>query len=282
MGTKKPTKSSPRVSKKQPIINSHRRLKKWLLGTAGVMAVLIVGTIVAFHASPWPGSMLIRYLFDKGGLQTAEKLDKYVPSGIVSTLNQQYRPGDKDAQLDVYYPASVAKTQSALPTVVWVHGGAWVSGNKSSVANYLKILSSYGYTTVSINYSIAPEKHYPLPVIQTNAALRYLNSNATRLHIDSSKFMLAGDSAGSQIAAQVGTIITNPDYAKKMNMTAPLQPTRLKAMLLNCGAYDLDLVQKDKASRSFVDTVLWAYTGKKTLRRRTQSQAGLSRSICQL
>lgn len=237
----------------------HGKLARAVIG----LVVVVIAACVAFQASPWPSSLLIRYAFDKEGRKTAQEMQQYVPAGVASVTNVQYRSNDPDAYLDAYYPASAVTSKQQLPTIVWVHGGGWVSGSKENVANYAKILASHGYTTVAIDYSIAPEAHYPLPVIQTNAALRYLQANAVRLHIDSSRFILAGDSAGSQIAAQTATIITNPAYARQMNMTAPIAPGQLRGMLLNCGAYDIGLTQNDKAARSFVHTVLWAYSGQK-------------------
>ncbi|HXE09929.1 MAG TPA: alpha/beta hydrolase [Verrucomicrobiae bacterium] len=238
--------------------HGHKRLKRLAIA----LVVLVIAGWLSFRVSPWPGSLFIRYAFDKGGRKTAQKLEKYVPDGVSSVTNLQYRPGDKDAYLDAYYPSNTASNQR-LPTIVWVHGGAWVSGSKETVANYVKILASHGYTVVAIDYSIAPEKHYPLPVVQTDAALRYVQANAARLHIDPSRFILAGDSAGSQIAAQVATIITNPAYARQMGMASPMASQQLKGMLLNCGAYDIALTQKTKAARDFVHTVLWAYSGHK-------------------
>jgi acetyl esterase/lipase len=59
--------------------------------------------------------------------------------------------------------------------------------------------------------------------------LAYLNGNADRLHMDQSKIFLAGDSAGSQIAAQVANIISSPAYATTMGMAAPLDRSRWPA-----------------------------------------------------
>lgn len=232
----------------------------------GILVGLIVAVLILFivsRFSPWPGAMFIRYEFNKGGEKTSQALEKYVPPNITAVRDQQYRANDKDAYLDVFYPEG---TQEALPTVVWVHGGAWISGNKSDVENYLKILSEQGYTTVSVNYSIAPEHRYPTPIYQLNDALTYVQENAERLRIDPERIVLAGDSAGSQIAAQMATIITSPSYAKDMGVQPTLAAEQLRGTLLNCGAYDLDLPKYDGADGWFLRTVLWAYSGSKDFR----------------
>jgi acetyl esterase len=258
----KPTKKATKKSTPKPsnIWERHAWLWKVPVGTLGSLTALILVVYLISLVSPWPSAMLIRYEFNKGGVKTSEALKKYVPPDISQVQNQQYRENDKDARLDVFYPDD---TKSALPTVVWVHGGAWISGDKDNIDNYAQILAEQGYTVVSVGYSIAPEHKYPLPVYQVNDALSYLQQHAERLHIDTSRIVLAGDSAGSQIAAQVATLTTNESYAQEMGITPSLDPKNLRALLLNCGAYDLNLPKYAGTDGWFLRTVLWAYSGKK-------------------
>ena len=238
----------------------HRRLCKWLIGIFGTVLVLLVAAYIAFQISPWPNALLIRHEFDKTGIEVSNALEKHVPAGVTAVENQQYRQDDKDGFLDVYYPE---KTSTPLPVVVWVHGGAWVSGDKDEIDNYLKIVASRGYTVVGVDYTIAPERQYPFPIMQLNEALSYLQQNADRLRIDSSKIVLAGDSAGSQIAAQMANIIKSPSYAREMDINPWVSPANLKGVLLNCGAYDLALPDYNGPFGGFLHTVLWAYSGNK-------------------
>ena len=237
----------------------HPRRTKWVIGILGGSIALIIAIYVAFQISPWPGSLFIRYEFTQGGTKTAAAMQKHVPSGITEISEQQYTHGDKDAYLDVFYPSN---STGPLPTVVWVHGGAWVSGDKDEVDPYAKIVASYGYTVVTVNYSIAPEKTYPTPIFQVNDALEYIQLHADRLRANPERIALAGDSAGSQIVAQMATIITSPSYATEMNITPALAAKNLKATVLNCGAYDLNLPNYQGTDGWFLHTVLWAYSGK--------------------
>lgn len=246
----------------------HRfKFKTWqkvLLWIAGSIIGLVVAVYIAFQVSPWPSALLIRWAFDQNAKERVAALQKYIPTDVSEQLNQQYRAGDRDAYLDVYYP-SAAGANDKLPTIVWVHGGGWISGDKKDVAPYLKILASKGYTVIGINYSIAPEKQYPTPVIQTNEALDYIQNQATAFHVDTNQIFLAGDSAGSHIAAQIAAITTNPQYAEVMKQQPALRAEQLAGMLLNCGAYDLALVnaQGDTEGAKLLRTFLWAYSGDK-------------------
>lgn len=192
-----------------------------------------------------------------------DNLKKHVPAGISEILNQQYKAGDKDAMLDIYFPSSIANTQKLLPVIVWIHGGGWISGNKGLIANYCKILAAQGYAVVSIDYSIAPEKSYPVPVRQANAALGWLKQNANRFHINPAHFVLAGDSGGAHIASQTANIITDSSYAKLLDISPSLHHTQLSGLLLYCGTYDTQNIDRGGSSGDFLKTVLWAYSGKK-------------------
>jgi acetyl esterase/lipase len=166
---------------------------------------------------------------------------------------QEYQPG---VFLDVYHPA---QGTSALPTIVWFHGGGFFAGDRAHVANYLKILAARGYTTVAVGYSLAPGSHYPTPLRQGNAALEYLVRHAERLRVDPRRFLLAGDSAGAQLAAQLANIVTSAAYAAKVGIAPSIAPGQLRGVILHCGVYDLDLGPPGH----FMRTAAWSYSGRK-------------------
>lgn len=228
------------------------------LPCALLLSFLMVGCTV-LGISPKPAASVIRLAFDKGGQAMSDALEKHVPSGVTSVLNEHYDPTQADTYLDVFYPTNTSSTP--LPTLVWVHGGAWVSGDKAQIANYLRIVASQGYTVVGVGYSIAPAHTYPVPVQQVNQALAYIQAHAARLRVDTSRMYLAGDSAGAQIAAQLGNVISEPSYARTVGITPAMQRQQLRGVLLYCGAYDMDLVQIKGATGVFLKTVLWAYAG---------------------
>ncbi|WEK18977.1 MAG: alpha/beta hydrolase [Candidatus Pedobacter colombiensis] len=238
-------------------------IRRILAITGTALVVLALFTFLAYKLTPWPTAMLIRYYFNKEGLKVNDALLKHVPAGVSSLLDQSYIEGDKDARLDVYCPEAIANTDQRLPVVVWVHGGGWISGSKAQVANYCKILASKGYTVVAIDYSLAPEKHYPLPLQQTNRALEYINENAGRFHVDTNHFILAGDSGGAHIAAQTANIISSAGYADLIGVKPGINRKQLTGLILYCGAYDAGQIDLNGSSGIFLKTVLWSYSGEK-------------------
>lgn len=234
---------------------------KALFWALGAVIVLVAGGYTAVQVSPWPSALFLRRVMDQEGTAAAQALAKHVPAGVAAQLNEHYDTSDADAYLDVFYPYEIENTGRVLPTIVWTHGGGWLSGSKDHIANYLKILAARGFTAVGVNYSLAPGKTYPTPIKQVNAALAYLATNAARLHIDPSKFFLAGDSAGSQIAAQLANIISVPAYAREMGIAAAIGRGQLRGVILHCGLYDPQKLNLEGSFGSFLSTAGWSYFG---------------------
>ena len=219
-----------------------RARRPWHRTKVAVGLVLLVTAVVAIIGAltPWPSAMLIRSVFTKGGDETAAEMEKHVPdTALTEQLDVAYADGGADTTMDVFTPASAT---GPLPTVVWIHGGAWISGSKENVDPYMRILAAEGYTTIAVNYTIGPEGEYPLAVHQLNDALAYIDAHADELNVDPNQIVLAGDSAGGQLASQMATLMTSPDYAEIMGITPALKAEQVVATVLNCGVYDLSLI----------------------------------------
>ncbi|WP_404403268.1 alpha/beta hydrolase [Pelagibacterium halotolerans] len=234
-------------------------MKMFLLSALGGVAGIAVVVYLAFQLSPWPSALIIRQMFTMGDKMAMGKLEKHLPSNITERLNLAYGDGPNEI-FDLFYPQG---TDGPLPTIVWTHGGGWVAGSKEGVDNYVRILASHGYTAVSLDYTIAPEATYPTPVKQVTAALAHLIANAEDYNIDPNRIVLAGDSAGAQITAQIANLATAPDYAEEIGIAPAIDANQIAGLLLFCGAYDLDMADQKGAFAWFVHSVLWAYSGKK-------------------
>lgn len=231
-----------------------------------LVVAAVVGWIV-LTSSPTPGALLIRDALDSQSAKTKTEMAKYSAAvdDVTVVRDQAYRAGDPAALLDVYH-----RTGSATPraTIVWMHGGGWLAGDKADWAPYFELLAHRGFTVVSVGYSLAPEHQYPLPVIEVNAALAYLQDHARRLRIDPDRLVLAGDSAGAQLASQVAALTTNPAYARELRIDPAVDADQLRGVILHCGVYDATpFVDQDEAPSGplgfAVATLLWAYAGTK-------------------
>jgi acetyl esterase len=237
-------------------------MRVWLQTLA---IILILGAIgyTALQVSPWPAALFYRMIMNYGGETAMKGLERHLPIGVAVQHDEHYDLMDDDAYLDVFYPSDIAHTGRSLPTIVWIHGGAWLSGDKEHVANYLRILAGKGYTTIGVGYSLAPGHQYPTPLRQVNTALAYLVKHAATLHVNPSQFLIAGDSAGAQIAAQLATIITVRTYAETVGIVPAIDRSQLRGTILHCGPYDLGSVNFNGGFGHFLRTAMWAYSGSK-------------------
>jgi len=236
-----------------------RRWRRLVVRTTLVVAVLVCGRVVAFRFSPWPAALLVRLAFERDAARANAALAEHVPATVMSRTDIRYDAADPVALLDLYTPGT--GVAAPLPVVVWIHGGAWISGGKGDVANYARLLAARGFAVGSVDYAIAPGARYPTPVRQVNAALRYLRANAASLGIDADRLFLAGDSAGAQIAAQVALTVSDAAYAQSIGVFPGAPRAALRGLVLFCGPFDAMNANFTGPFADFFRTVLWSYLG---------------------
>ena len=175
-------------------------------------------------------------MFNIGASKADRKRDSLIPLplGITECRNISYGSHGKWNLLDVYYPNNTA---SSLPTIVSIHGGGYVYGSKEIYRRYGMDMARRGFAFVNFNYRLAPKWKFPTPLWDTNKVMEWICKNAERYHLDPSRIILVGDSAGAQLASQYAAIATNSDYAADFNMSVP--NIRIRALGLNCGMYDM-------------------------------------------
>ncbi|UWX97819.1 alpha/beta hydrolase [Arthrobacter zhaoxinii] len=228
---------------------------------AGAAAVAGISAAAALQRDPRPAALLIRGVFAGAGRVPVKKVLPHIPRFTVTGhRNLQYLASEGKPSLDLFLPDVPAR--KPLPVVMWIHGGAWISGSKDDVAPYLKLLAGYGYAVLGVGYSISPEAVYPTAVKELNAALGFIRERADRYGLDPDRIVLAGDSAGAQLAAQLALVITNPEYARDTGVIPAAGPGQLRGIVLNCGVFDLDSVARMAGPVGWgLRKALWAYTG---------------------
>lgn len=103
----------------------------------------------------------------------------------------------KALQLDLYLPAGV----NAPPLLVWIHGGAWRQGSRTSVR---REFVDNGFATAAVSYRLSTEARFPAMVHDIKAAVRFLRARAADYGYRADRIAIAGDSAGAHLAALVG------------------------------------------------------------------------------
>lgn len=105
--------------------------------------------------------------------------------------------------LDIYTPE--AEHDSALPVIVWVHGGGWQVGDKSDVALKPKVLTERGFLFVSTNYRLLPDVDMETLMSDVAKAIGWVHRNIAEHGGDPDRIVVGGHSAGAQVAALLCT-----------------------------------------------------------------------------
>jgi len=112
-----------------------------------------------------------------------------------------YCTADPAQIMDVYFPAS----GGPWPTLVYVHGGAWMHGDKSEAALFAHGMTSLGYLVASINYRLYPPDTFPSMIEDVKCAIRSLRAHAAEYNLDPNRVAAMGTSAGGHLVSLVGT-----------------------------------------------------------------------------
>ena len=89
-------------------------------------------------------------LFNRGASKSDKKRDAAIPlpESVVECRNISYGSHGKWNLLDVYYPQG---TNAPLPTIVSIHGGGYVYGNKEIYRRYGMDMAKRGFAFVNFN-----------------------------------------------------------------------------------------------------------------------------------
>ena len=227
------------------------------------LCAVIAASGLAFVLSPQPGAAVIAWLFDAGAARASAALERHQPGGVESLRDLPGPPRWPGLAMDVHRPATPAP-QVGRPLLVWVHGGAWVSGGKGDVANYLRIVAARAdVVAVALDYTLAPDATHPTQLLQVHDGLVQALAQAPAWGADPQRVVLAGDSAGAQLAAQLAAALSTPGYAAQLGLEPRVNLAALRGVALFCGPYDLLALRYDGTLGPALRTVLWAFTGQR-------------------
>lgn len=221
-----------------------KRLKKILIIVVAVLAVLAGGVLFVLSHT-----QLIVGMIQKLSAGTVNTANSYEPLGqpmeglkdngqyVITEI--RYSENYPNSYLDITYPNK--DKDPSNPTLIYFHGGGYFGGSKnvgdplagSDATALLDDICSEGFNLVNIDYVLVPEYHFPDPLIQANEAFRFLIENSEKYSLDMDNVVIMGSSAGAIIASQLGSIITNPDYAEALGISPALKPREVKAVVID-------------------------------------------------
>jgi acetyl esterase/lipase len=108
-----------------------------------------------------------------------------------------------ECNLDLWLPLDV---DEAVPTVIYIHGGGWVSGKREQYALMFLPFIEMGFAVANVQYRMSHVSPAPSAVQDCRAALRWIKYNADRYGLDEEKLVVFGHSAGAHLALMTGML----------------------------------------------------------------------------
>ncbi len=155
--------------------------------------------------------------------------------------NVVYGPHPKQ-RLDVFVPPPIEgrarSRRVGMPLLIFIHGGAWIAGDKFAYERICRVFASEGFLTFNVNYGLWPQEVFPVPSQHVAAAIRWAYDRAAEFGGDTSRVFLAGDSAGAHLALSYAAGQGKPELFEATGVKDPVPAEAIRGLLLFYGVYD--------------------------------------------
>ena len=131
---------------------------------------------------------------------------------VVQEKDQIYATiAQRNLRTDVFYPRQ--KTAQKRTAIIFLHGGGWRSGSSAQHHPLAQRLAMLGYICLTPEYRLSTEALFPAAVLDIKSLIRWLRTHAEQYHIDPNKIVIAGFSAGGELAAFVGATANITEFS---------------------------------------------------------------------
>jgi acetyl esterase/lipase len=207
--------------------------------------LVMVTLLIAFNVLAQPVSTNVP--------SAAEILPASSPYGAATIIrNISYITNPTPRQnFDLILP--VKKSNEPFPLVVWIHGGAWLSGLKEW--DNVKYLVRDGYAIASVDYRFSTDAPFPAQIEDCNTALNFILAHATNYGVSSTHFVVGGGSAGGHLALLLGLARNERNF----NADPSIKPLAILDFFgptdFNKMKNDLEEIHSEKGIELFNDAV---------------------------
>lgn len=173
-----------------------------------------------------------------------------VPEGVKEIAGLEYCNIDGTSlKLDLALPA---EGEGPFPGLIFIHGGAWVSGEREIYHLYTYHFAQQGYAAATISYRLSGQAKFPAAVQDVKCAVRWMRANAATYNIDPGNIALIGGSAGGHLAMMVGYTADVPEFEGEGGN--PGVSSAVQAVVNFYGPYDLtaEIAQKSDDVQGFL------------------------------
>jgi acetyl esterase/lipase len=143
--------------------------------------------------------------------------------------------GQPKHKLDLYLP----KGAKNFRVLLFVHGGAWHSGDRSHYGAIGDRFARAGIGVAIPSYRLMPQNPHPAQIEDAAAAFSWVQRNIGQFGGDPSRIYVAGHSAGGHL---VSLLALDPRWLKKYDLT----PAAIRGVVTLSGVYDVDAMAQFK------------------------------------
>ena len=142
------------------------------------------------------------------------------PEPVAEVIDRMVPGPAGDIAIRIYWPSRPAGARGLLPIVVFAHGGGFVFCDLDSHDDLCRAMTNgVGALVVSVDYRLAPESRWPAAVDDVYAVADWAARQADELGADPARMVLAGDSAGANLATVTALLARDrgrPDIAGQL------------------------------------------------------------------
>jgi acetyl esterase len=132
------------------------------------------------------------------------------PTPVGAVADQTVSSSAGDIAVRIYWPE---KTSRPVPVVVFAHGGGFVFCDLDSHDELCRAMTNgIGAVVVSVDYRLAPESRWPAAAEDVYAVADWAVQQAAALGADPGRLLVAGDSAGGNLAAVTALMARDRDW----------------------------------------------------------------------
>src|SRR5262249_7818429 len=140
-------------------------------------------------------------------LRASRKPRRHIPVARVQNRTIPGLDGCGEIPVRIYCPLEPDVSAFGAPLIVYLHGGGFVLCDLDSHdACCRRLANGVGAIVVSADYRLAPENRFPAALDDAWAATQWVAAHGAELGGDPSRLVLAGDSAGGNLATGGGMI----------------------------------------------------------------------------
>lgn len=174
--------------------------------------------VAAFYSGPKFQSLSAEQVREMMSLVPA--LEGIEAPPVAKVEDRQIAVKDGEISVRIYTPSR----QGPFPLFVYYHGGGWVLGDlETSDAGCRLLAEKTGRVVVSVDYRLAPEYRFPVPVEDSYAALCWAHDHAAELNAIGEDIVVGGDSAGGNLAT-VMAIVSQENNGPSITAQALIYP----------------------------------------------------------